>query len=123
MNEQTAVFNLGIASPSANLRLSVALLYVSRVTSSRDESIRCLFGHLFGKRYCKLSRLTCKGNFDRCFLVSFLYFHNFIFILSTEGVFKSSLKVRINSDSLSVRGIGLVPPPSNLIMCGIPLNT
>ena len=85
MNEQTAVFNLGIASPSANLRLSVALLYVSRVTSSRDESIRCLFGHLFGKRYCKLSRLTCKGNFDRCFLVSFLYFHNFILILSQKS--------------------------------------
>ena len=30
MNEQTAVFNLGIAPPSANLRLSVALPYVSR---------------------------------------------------------------------------------------------
>lgn len=30
MNEQTAVFNLGIASPSANLRLSVTSPYVSR---------------------------------------------------------------------------------------------
>lgn len=35
MNEQTAVFNLGIAPPSANLRLSVALLYVSRHIKQR----------------------------------------------------------------------------------------
>ena len=85
MNEQTAVFNLGIAPPSANLRLSVALPYVSRVTSSRDESIRRLFRHLFGERYCKLSRFACKGNFDRSLFVSFLYFHNFIFILSQKS--------------------------------------
>ena len=30
MDEQTAVFNLGIAPPSANLRLSVTSPYVSR---------------------------------------------------------------------------------------------
>ena len=65
MNEQTAVFNLGIASPSANLRLSVTSPYVSRVASGGDESIRRLFGYLFGERHCKLGWFACKGNSDR----------------------------------------------------------